>query len=133
MLTAASVSCTTAADGSYGIDPLGGSGGAFPARVEFSLPADGSLAFLTPGPAGANSRTTVTFVDAPGSGVDVGFQNPAEYCGPNSTASSVSDLVATCPAYGEQNDNPDGLFKGAAVLYRFPYNAGSTNLGAREP
>ncbi len=120
-----SVSCTTAADGSYGIDPPG----AFPARVEFTLPADGSLAFLTPGPAGPDSTTTVTFVAAPSSGVDVGFHNAAEYCGPNSPAAAVSDLVATCPAYGEQNNNPDGLFKDAPVLYRFPYNAGSTNLG----
>lgn len=120
-----SVSCTTTTDGSYGIDPVG----AFPVRLEFTLPADGSLAFLAPGPAGGDSGTTVTFVAAPSSGVDVGFQNPAEYCGPNSSSGVVSDLVATCPAYGEQNDNPDGLFKDAEVLYRFPYNAGSTNLG----
>ena len=125
----ASTSCTTAADGTYGIDPPGGAAGGFPVRVEFTLPADGSLSFLTPGPVGPDSQTTVTFVAAPGSGVDVGFQSPTEYCGPSAGVSAVPDLVAACPAYGENNNNPDGLFKGAPVLYRFPYNAGSTNLG----
>ena len=38
----ASTSCTTAADGSYGIDPPVGSAGGFPVRLEFTLPADGS-------------------------------------------------------------------------------------------
>ena len=98
-------------------------------RVEFTLPADGSLSFLAPGPAGPDSQTTVTFVAAPGSGVDVGFQSPAEYCGPSAGVSAVPDLVAACPAYGENNNNADGLFKAAPVLYRFPYNAGSTDLG----
>ena len=121
----ASVTCTTAADGSYGIDPAGGVAGGFPARIEFTLPNDGSLAFLSAGPAGTGSRTTVTFVAAPGAGVDVGFVNPAEYCG----AAATPNLAAVCPAFGEQNDASTGLFWGAAVLYRFPYAAGSTNLG----
>jgi hypothetical protein len=115
-----SVTCTTIAGGTYGIDPPGG----FPARIEFALPAGGSLGFLSPGPAGLGSRTTVTFVAAPSTGVDVGFVNPAEYCG-----ASTPELISACPAFGEQNDISVGLFWGAAVLYRFPYSAGSTNLG----
>ena len=123
-----SVSCTTAADGSYGIDPPADLG-AFPVRVEFT-PARRRQPRL-PGsrPRRRGLTTTVTFVAAPSSGVDVGFQNPAEYCGPDAGVSAVPDLVAACPAYGENNDNPDGLFKDAPVLYRFPYNAGSTDLG----
>ena len=115
-----SVTCTTTADGSYGIDGAG----AFPLRIEFTLPADGSLGFLRPGPAGADSHTTVAFVAAPGAGVDVGFHNPAEYCG----AAVAPDLVTACYAYGEQNDNPDGVNKDAPVLLQFPYGAGSTDL-----
>ena len=120
-----SVSCTTTAAGAYGIDPAGGFPGSFPARIEFTLPTDGSLAFLAAGPAGAGSRTTVTFVASPSTGVDVGFANPSEYCG----AAATPDLIAACPAFGEQNDNPSGLFRGAPVLYKFPYTAGSSNLG----
>ncbi|MFN8464049.1 MAG: SdrD B-like domain-containing protein [Caldilineaceae bacterium] len=115
-----SVTCTTTANGTYGIDPAGG----FPVRMEFTLPVDGSLAFLSPGPAGTGSRTTVTFVASPGAGVNVGFVNPVEYCG-----AATPDLIAACPAFGEQNDNASGLFRGAAVLYKFPYTAGSSNLG----
>ena len=69
-------------------------------------------------------HTTVNFVAAPGAGADVGFVNPPEYCG-----ATTLDLIATCPAFGEQNDSVAGLFRGAAVLYKFPYTAGSTNLG----
>ncbi|HRW09057.1 MAG TPA: SdrD B-like domain-containing protein [Caldilineaceae bacterium] len=113
-------SCESTADGSYGIDPVG----AYPVRLEFTLPADGSLDFLQAGAAGANSRTSVTFVAAPTANVDVGFSNPADFCG-NSPAPT---MATSCFVFGEQNDNPDGVNKDRDVLVAFPYTAGSTDL-----
>lgn len=121
--------CETTADGSYGITPIG----AYPVRVEFTLPADGSLNFLKPGAAGANSRTNVTFVNGPTANVDVGFSNPADFCGANPSPG----LVTSCMVFGEQNDNPAGVNKERNVMVSFPYTAGSTNLtnqaGVRSP
>ncbi len=121
--------CETTADGSYGINPVG----AYPVRVEFTLPADGSLSFLKPGAAGANSRTNVTFVNGPTANVDVGFSNPADFCGANPSPA----LVTSCMVFGEQNDNPDGVNKERNVMVSFPYTAGSTDLtnnaGVRSP
>lgn len=121
--------CETTADGSYGINPVG----AYPVRVEFTLPADGSLSFLKPGAAGANSRTNVTFVNGPTANVDVAFSNPADFCGANPSPA----LVTSCMVFGEQNDNPDGVNKERNVMVSFPYTAGSTDLtnntGVRSP
>jgi hypothetical protein len=120
-------SCTTKADGAYGIDPTG----AYPLRLEYTLPEDGSLTFLQPGVAGANSRTTVTFVDGPSEAIDVAFSNPRDYCHANPT------LTTNCAIFGEQGNNPDGVNKTKPVLYSFPYNAGSTDItsspGVRNP
>ena len=120
-------SCTTKADGVYGLDPIG----AYPLRLEYTLPDDGSLAFLQPGVAGANSRTTVTFVAGPSAAVDVAFSNPRDYCQNN------PHLATNCAIFGEQGDNPDGVNKAKPVLYTFPYTAGSTDLtdspGVRNP
>lgn len=72
-------STTTATDGSYTTAVLPGSS----ARVEFTLPVDGSLDFLQPGAAG---NTTVQFVDISSgnaTNVNVGFNNPAQYCEAN--------------------------------------------------
>jgi hypothetical protein len=113
-------SCETTADGSYGITPVG----AYPVRVEFTLPPDGSLNFLKPGPAGANSRTNVAFVNGPTANVDVGFSNPADFCG----ATPSPTLVTSCMVFGEQNDNPVGINKDHTVMAAFPYNAGNTDL-----
>ncbi len=113
-------SCETGADGAYGIDPTG----TFPVRLEFTLPSDGHLNFLQPGVAGSGSGTTVTFLKAPATGVNIGFNNPAQFCGANSTP----DLATSCYAFGEQNNNPSGVNKNNDVLKSFPYNAGSTDL-----
>lgn len=120
----ATTACETTATGSYGIDPAG----AYPVRVEFTLPADGSLNFLKPGAAGPNVRTSVTFVDGPTANVDVGFSNPADFCGAN----PAPTLTTSCMVFGEQNDNPAGVNKDHPVLVSFPYTAGDTNL-ANEP
>lgn len=66
---------TTASDGSYTVPFTTGNN----ARVEFTLPLDGSLDFLQPSAAG---NTTVQFVDISlgnVGNVDVGFINPAQY------------------------------------------------------
>ena len=61
---------TTATDGSY---TLSGTSGAV--RVEFTdIPA-----YLRPGVVGADSATTVQFVNGTDSGVDVALGNPAEF------------------------------------------------------
>ena len=113
-----STACTTTPDGTYGLDPSG----AYPLRLEYTLPADGSLAFLQPGVAGNDSRTTVTFVNGPSSGVTIAFSNPRDYCQSN------PQLATTCAVYGEQGDHPSGVNKAKPVIYSFPYTAGSTNI-----
>lgn len=112
-----STACTTNTDGTYGIDPIG----AYPVRLEYTLPADGSLNFLQPGVAGSDSQTTVTFVNGPSSGIQVGFSNPSDYCQSN------PQLATTCAVFGEQGDNPAGVNKAKAVIYSFPYTAGSSD------
>ncbi|MEM6318926.1 MAG: SdrD B-like domain-containing protein [Bacteroidota bacterium] len=47
-------------------------------RVEFSIPADKS--YLQSGFNGADSRTTVQFVQSPSCEVDLGLANPADFC-----------------------------------------------------
>ncbi len=114
------ISCESTADGTYGLDPMG----AYPVRLEFTLPSDGSLDFLQPGTAGSASRTSVTFVDAPTAAVNTGFSNPADFCGTNPAPA----LATSCFVFGEQNDNVNGVNKDHNVLVTFPYTAGSPNL-----
>ena len=84
-------SATTAADGTYSLT-ASGSG---PYRIEFTLPSDGSLDFLQPGAAGG---TTVQFVpDGGASGIDVGFNNPADYTQDN------PDVTITMMTNGDQS------------------------------
>lgn len=76
--TGATAATTTNANGVYNIPTLTGS----QARVEFTLPTDGSLDFLHPSVAGG---TTVQFIDISGgdaSNVNAGFLNPAQYSVP---------------------------------------------------
>jgi len=124
-----STTCATTNNGLYQIDPAG----PFPVRVEFTLPENGQLNFLQAGAAGPHAATTVTFLNGPSTDVDVGFNNPAQYCGPTATP----DIATACYAFGEQNNNPDGVNKNRDVLVAFPYNAGSTDLtneaGVRTP
>lgn len=72
-------SVQTGNDGSYLLPAVGQVLGNS-ARVEFTLPGDGSLDFLAPSAAGG---TTVQFIDISGGGtvsnVDAGFYNPAQY------------------------------------------------------
>ncbi len=73
--TGATATATTDANGLYNLSTLVGS----EARVEFTLPTDGSLDFLHPSVAG---DTTVQFIDislGDVANVNVGFLNPAQY------------------------------------------------------
>ncbi|MFN8492177.1 MAG: SdrD B-like domain-containing protein [Caldilineaceae bacterium] len=121
--------CETASNGGYRVDPSG----PFPVRVEFTLPSDGQLNFLQAGVAGPHLATTVMFLNGPATGVDVGFNNPDQYCGPT----SAPDVATACYVFGEQNNNPDGVNKNRDVLVSFPYTAGSIDLtneaGVRNP
>ena len=90
-----STTCETLADGGYGIDaPSGG----FPVRVEVTLPSGFPWDALEPGAAGL---TSVFFANAAASGLDVGFNVPADYCQAN------PDVMAACFLQG----NP--LFAGS--------------------
>ncbi|MEM6529700.1 MAG: SdrD B-like domain-containing protein, partial [Chloroflexota bacterium] len=126
---------TTDATGGYTLGVLPGDS----ARVEFLLPADGSLDFLQPGAgslAGADSGlSTVQFVDISAgdvAGVDVGFNNPSQYCQAN------PDLIVACYVYGEFDEAPfstDGgttQFNPAAqtAMLSFPYDTTGTTVSA---
>ncbi len=113
-------SCESTVDGTYGIDPIG----AYPVRLEFTLPVDGSMDFLQPGAAGSLSRTSVTFVGAPTANVSSGFSAPADFCGAN----PAPMLATSCFVFGEQNDNVNGVNKDRSVMMTFPYTAGSSDL-----
>ena len=63
---------TSAADGNYQLT-ASGSG---PYRLEFSNLPTG----FQPGPSGSNNGTTVRFVDAAATGIDLGIIIPGEYC-----------------------------------------------------
>lgn len=112
--------CESTTTGTYGIDPAG----AYPVRIEFTLPTDGSLNFLKPGATGSSSHTTVAFVNGPTANINASFSTPADFCG----ATPAPALATSCFVFGEQNDNPSGVNKDKTVLYTFPYNAGSPNL-----
>jgi len=115
-----SAACESTATGAYGIDPAG----AFPVRLEFTLPADGSLNFLKPGAVGGNANTTVIFVTGPTANRNAGFSAPADFCG----ATPAPELATSCMVFGEQNDNPAGVNKDRPVMFAFPYGAGSADL-----
>ncbi len=106
--TGAIATTTTNDDGSYTTSILPG----VSARVEFTLPVDGSLNFLQPGAAG---NTTVQFVDITSgnaSNVDAGFNNPAQYC-------EANPYMAVPSYFGGTTSALDGIA-------RFNYNDSGT-------
>ncbi|HRE29662.1 MAG TPA: SdrD B-like domain-containing protein, partial [Anaerolineales bacterium] len=79
---------TTGADGTYAL----AAGGTGPYRVEFTTIPEP----YRPGPNGANNGTTVQFVpDGGASGVDLGVNDPAEYC------QSLPFIATTCQSNGD--------------------------------
>jgi len=98
------VTATTGIAGTYATTVLPGTA----ARVEFALPPDGSLNFLQPGAAG---NTTVQFVDITSgnaTNVNVGFNNPAQYC-------EANPYMAVPSYFGGTSSTLDGIA-------RFNYN-----------
>ncbi|MEA3337075.1 MAG: GEVED domain-containing protein [Chloroflexota bacterium] len=114
-------STTSIADGSYSLDvPAGAS-----YRVEFTLPTDGSMAYLHPGAAGP---TTVQFVSVPIDGtlsnVNAGFNNPADYCQAEPPLITAKTSVGSRTYMPLPPNDPHGLNES---LIGLPYTA-SGNL-----
>ncbi|WP_375448407.1 SdrD B-like domain-containing protein [uncultured Fibrella sp.] len=96
--------------------------GKYPVRVEFtSIPT-----VYNPGVNGADSRTSVQFVQAPACDINLGVSNPADYC------SNTPDVFVPCYVYG------DPLIAGSssansAALVSIPYGVSSmTFQGEKE-
>ncbi|MBV7338125.1 carboxypeptidase regulatory-like domain-containing protein [Chloroflexi bacterium TSY] len=99
------ISDTTAADGTYTLTSLCVSERV---RVEFS----GWPSYLQPDSAGSDSDTSVTFATPTAVNVDLGLNNPADYCQANPT------LATSCYLEDAQvNETGD-------VFVSFPYDAG---------
>ena len=105
---------TTGADGTYSL----AAGGTGPYRVEFTnIPAP-----FKPGPHGANNNTTIQFVPDGNSGsVDLGVNDPAEYC------QSLPFLATSCQANG--NPLGGGTAGQHSSVYSVAYNASGSAPG----
>ncbi len=99
---------TSAADGSYSVGPLAGAN----ARVEFTLPTDGSLNYLKQSFAGPTSVQFVSFAGNVTS-VNMPFWNPNDYCQNNPT------LLTPCYTNGASTN---GTVSGEGVLIGLNYN-----------
>lgn len=103
---------TTGADGTYAL----AAAGTGPYRVEFTnIPSP-----FKPGPHGVNNNTTIQFVaDGNTANVDLGVNDPAEYC------QSLPFLATSC----QTNGNPlaGGTSGQHAAVYAVPYNAAGTD------
>ena len=91
-----------------------------PVRLEFT----GLPSYIQEGVFGSDAGTLVQFVNAPTCNANLGVNNPAQYC----SANAAPKLAVACYAFGEQNNNPDGVNKNADVMVSFPYTAGSPDL-----
>lgn len=91
--------------------------GDYPLRIE----ATGIPSYLESGTSGSDSETTVTFVTADTAGVDIGLNNPSDYCQSN------PDLATTCFVNGDPNhaSTPED------VVVAFPYSASGTDAGLK--
>lgn len=106
-------SATTLADGSYSAALSVGAGSAV--RVEFQ----NAPSFLQPGPAGNDSGTTVIFAQSGDTGINVGFNNPAQFC-QQAQALGDLELVTNCYIAGAQAGSI------AEVLVGYDYLGGDT-------
>ena len=107
----------TTTDG-YGGYSLPVPAGKYPVRVEFSNMRED----LVTGFKGADSRTSVQFVNAPDCGVDLGLASPSDFCVADSLA-----LYVTCFTYG------DPLVSGSSsansdALVSIPYGLSSATF-----
>ena len=97
-------SVTTSNTGTYATASLGGTS----ARIEFTLPVNGSLDFLSPSVAGG---TTVQFIDISAgnvANVNAGFLNPAQY------SIAAPQVVVPYWERGDQSTNNNPVISGHA-------------------
>lgn len=111
---------TSSTDGTYAIPATAGLVGV--ARLEFTLPADNSLNFLT---AGAAGNSTVHFVDLAAGlkNQDVGFYDPLDYCQPD-PAVAVPTFYDTAATGGASTQS---------ALLRVPYSATGHHFTSSNP
>ena len=86
-----------------------------PVGEQYRLEVTGIPDYLQPGVVGKDTEATVAFVGASGSEVNVGLNNPADYCQDN------PELGTPCYTFGDQQ-------QGLPALVSFNYRAGSTSL-----
>ena len=86
-----------------------------PAGEDYRLEFTGIPDYLQPGAVGNDTEATVAFVTAPAAGVNVGLNNPADYCQDN------PELGTPCYLFGNQK-------QALPALVSFNYRAGSTSL-----
>ncbi len=113
---------TTDANGDYSVPVATGAR----VRLEFALPADGSLDFLSPGRHGAGSGTTVMFANEGDENINTSFWNPAEYCEAN------PDIVAACFVAGDPTD-PNGPSASADSIVSIPFDAQGDGTDPNDP
>ena len=105
-------STTTDSFGLYALNVLTTS---YPVRVEFSgIPVDPYFASTTLH--GANNGTSVQFVSAPSCGIDIGVNNPTEFCQSNPTIS--------VPIF-RGGKSTDATIGALSSLVGFPYASGA--------
>jgi uncharacterized protein YjiK len=109
-------STTTGAQGEYNLVLPGSEG----YRLEFTGIPD----YLQPGAVGDETEATVAFVSASSSDVNVGLNNPADYCQEN------PEVATPCYLFGDQ-DHPRAAERAAVVS--FDYQAGSDKLALDSP
>ncbi len=86
-----------------------------PAGGQFRLEVTGIPDYLQPGVVGSDTEATVAFVGSPAGEVNVGLNNPADYCQDN------PELGTPCYTFGDQK-------RELPALVEFNYRAGSTSL-----
>jgi SdrD B-like domain len=102
---------TTNATGNYTITSVSGA-----VRVEFTGGQTTDFATAK----GTGNGTSVQFVTAPSTGINLGLNYSKDYC-----STTNPTLVTNCYVSGDQ---VNGVSKDDPVLISFPYNAGSRNI-----
>ncbi len=97
----------------------------YPARVEFTgIPSDFSGGYATP--QGTDGRTSVQFVAAPDGNVDLGVNNPIDYCQANPM------VMTPCYVFGDPLATTGNAANDASAepaMVRFAYNLDGVETG----
>ena len=102
----------TIADGTYNLPLSVGPGTGI--RVEFT----GLPAYLVTGPEGPDSGSTVTFALSGDTGIDLGVNNPGDYC------QATPELATNCYIFGDQTGS------GLDALVSFGYLSGNSGASS---